>query len=106
MCFQVYAQVYSQVQVLFKDAPDLLAEFKVFLPAVGGHGAGSGFAGALPPPPIGDGGWQEEHSKKSSKQEVVPATKRKKRADKETASAPQAIAPAAKGSSGRVSHSK
>ena len=33
---QVYAQVYAQVQVLFKDAPDLLAEFKDFLPATGG----------------------------------------------------------------------
>lgn len=30
------SQVYVQVQMLFKDAPDLLAEFKDFLPEVAG----------------------------------------------------------------------
>jgi histone deacetylase complex regulatory component SIN3 len=31
------SQVFAQVQVLFKDAPDLLAEFKDFLPSASGE---------------------------------------------------------------------
>lgn len=54
----VYAQVYAQVQVLFKDDADLLSEFKDFLPAAGG-------AGGFPAPPspsnfgvaTGDAAW-------------------------------------------------
>ncbi|KAF9567836.1 hypothetical protein CPC08DRAFT_680594 [Agrocybe pediades] len=43
-------QVYVQVQMLFKDAPDLLAEFKDFLPEAVPVGMGPGVA-ILPQPP-------------------------------------------------------
>ncbi|KAJ3220080.1 Transcriptional regulatory protein sin3 [Dinochytrium kinnereticum] len=52
-------EVYSQVQVLFKNAPDLLDEFKQFLPdtsAPGGGGApgGRGASTGVRMPPIGN----------------------------------------------------
>ncbi|TFK41885.1 histone deacetylase complex, SIN3 component [Crucibulum laeve] len=47
-------QVYPQVQMLFRDAPDLLAEFKAFLPeAVAGAAAAGGIA--ILPQPLGPG---------------------------------------------------
>lgn len=49
------SQVYAQVQVLFKDAPELVEEFKAFLPEVMGHPGAppAGFAGTVPHPPGG-----------------------------------------------------
>ncbi|CAG8810198.1 10578_t:CDS:2, partial [Gigaspora rosea] len=40
--------VYSQVQVLFKNAPDLLDEFKQFLPDTSGNVASGGLFGPIP----------------------------------------------------------
>jgi len=40
-------QVYAQVQVLFKSAPDLLEEFKQFLPDNSGNFPSGGLFGAL-----------------------------------------------------------
>ncbi|KAF0493793.1 Paired amphipathic helix protein pst1 [Gigaspora margarita] len=41
-------EVYSQVQVLFKNAPDLLDEFKQFLPDTSGNVASGGLFGPIP----------------------------------------------------------
>ncbi|KAK7031418.1 histone deacetylase complex, SIN3 component [Favolaschia claudopus] len=66
------SQVYVQVQHLFKDAPDLMAEFKAFLPEMGG----AMFSG----PSLSQGGWPtpdaalEKPAKKPAQQ-----PKRKKR---------------------------
>jgi paired amphipathic helix protein Sin3a len=53
--FLAQSQVYVQVQLLFKDAPDLLAEFKDFLPEAVGAGPGQGGVVILPQPPGGPG---------------------------------------------------
>ncbi|KAF8226309.1 hypothetical protein L208DRAFT_1302590 [Tricholoma matsutake] len=45
------SQVYVQVQHLFKDAPDLLIEFKDFLPDAASTGAGQSGLPILPQPP-------------------------------------------------------
>lgn len=79
------AQVYLQVQHLFKDAPDLLSEFKVFLGEVIGGPAQSGPV-LLPQPGGGGGGtspWLPPANTASSPG-VAPAkkpqsSKRKKR---------------------------
>ena len=53
LTFIAQSQVYMQVQVLFKDAPDLLAEFKDFLPEVTVAVAGtSNMVDILPPTAI------------------------------------------------------
>jgi len=44
-----------QVQDLFKDAPDLLSEFKDFLPEIAGPAAPTGVVGMVPQPPGGPG---------------------------------------------------
>lgn len=64
-------QVYAQVQLLFKDAPDLLGEFKKFLPElmnVNNPGMDANFAGIMPAgvPPSG-GAWANEAGASSSK---------------------------------------
>ncbi|CAG8457167.1 18416_t:CDS:10 [Racocetra fulgida] len=41
-------EVYSQVQILFKNAPDLLDEFKQFLPDTSGNVASGGLFGPIP----------------------------------------------------------
>ncbi|KAF9059889.1 hypothetical protein BDP27DRAFT_1385647 [Rhodocollybia butyracea] len=69
------SQVYVQVQVLFKDAPDLLAEYKDFLPEVTGH--------AAPQSGVGPGSQQWENSnsaspEKGAKKPAAPSAKRKK----------------------------
>ncbi|KAI9028606.1 hypothetical protein DFJ74DRAFT_659454 [Hyaloraphidium curvatum] len=46
-------EVYNQVQILFKGAPDLLEEFKQFLPDNNAPNAGGGLFG--PPPSMGSG---------------------------------------------------
>ncbi|KAF7327445.1 Histone deacetylase complex, SIN3 component [Mycena kentingensis (nom. inval.)] len=79
------SQVYVQVQQLFKDAPDLLGEFKAFLPELGGS--------MLPQ----HTSWPDASDK--SRKAPVPAPKRKKRAEKDTTPVPQpkpAVRPAKK----------
>lgn len=96
---QVYAQVYAQVQVLFKDAPDLLAEFKDFLPATGG----GSFSGGRPSsPPINDVVMQD-NERRPTKTEGSAAAKRKKRPTEKDQAAPQiSSAPAKLTGSSRV----
>ncbi|KAF5366942.1 hypothetical protein D9757_010834 [Collybiopsis confluens] len=85
------SQVYVQVQILFKDAPDLLAEFKDFLPEVVGGLSNSGHPSTpsiIPGsnPNHGDtptGGSPDKGTKKASS-----STKRKKRPEKESTPAP------------------
>ncbi|KII93988.1 hypothetical protein PLICRDRAFT_99544 [Plicaturopsis crispa FD-325 SS-3] len=68
------SQVYVQVQILFKDAPDLLGEFKDFLPEVLGVGsAASGTIGILPQP-----SGMDTHGPSWSKPEVGLASDREK----------------------------
>ncbi|KAI9057085.1 hypothetical protein FKP32DRAFT_1584352 [Trametes sanguinea] len=53
---QDQSQVYAQVQMLFKDAPDLMDEFKDFLPeASAPPGPPAGLVGILPQPTAGPG---------------------------------------------------
>lgn len=91
------SQVYVQVQVLFKDAPDLLAEFKDFLPEITGGIPHPG--NAIMPPPSGAGPssqpWNNSNDsapvspEKVSKKPVAPGVKRKKRViEKEPTPAP------------------
>ncbi|KAI0375440.1 hypothetical protein BV20DRAFT_960592 [Pilatotrama ljubarskyi] len=85
---QDQSQVYAQVQMLFKDAPDLMAEFKDFLPEASApptHPAG--LVGILPQPTAGPGvpgtfGQPElAQADKSAKQ----PNRRRKRPEKEPA---------------------
>ncbi|KAJ7185593.1 histone deacetylase complex, SIN3 component [Mycena filopes] len=68
------SQVYVQVTHLFKDAPDLLGEFKVFLPEMIG---GQGGLVLLPQPPSAP--WPDPSMDKPMKKTAQPV-KRKKRA--------------------------
>ncbi|KAL0951709.1 hypothetical protein HGRIS_008384 [Hohenbuehelia grisea] len=91
------SQVYVQVQMLFKDAPDLLDEFKDFLPEVLGipsvHPAGSA---NVPSPSTAQGvtppQWtQPEMSSaadKAPKRAAAPKRKKRPVAEKETTPAP------------------
>lgn len=96
------SQVYVQVQLLFKDAPDLLSEFKDFLPEALGPGAApSGVVGILPQPPGGLGGtgssWGQlegstsgamDRTDKSAKKAIPPSKRRKRPAEKDTTPVP------------------
>lgn len=87
--------VYTQVQVLFKDAPDLLAEFKDFLPEIGMMHSGG--IPIIPHPITGTSGaptssWNvppdaspEKPSKKPGQQ---PAKRKKRVPDKDTTPVP------------------
>ncbi|KAG1757835.1 hypothetical protein EDB19DRAFT_1624058 [Suillus lakei] len=82
------SQVYVQVQVLFKDAQDLLSEFKDFLPEV--SMALNGAVGILPQPTSGPGvpaPWVDAGDK-SGKKTQLPPKKRRKAPEKETTPAP------------------
>lgn len=88
------AQVYLQVQHLFKDAPDLLAEFKVFLGEVAGPRNENGIV--ILPQPSGGGAspWIPPDNTASSpavaSAKKPPSSKRKKRAmEKEPTPVPQ-----------------
>ncbi|KAJ3778271.1 hypothetical protein FB446DRAFT_658434 [Lentinula raphanica] len=90
------SQVYVQVQVLFKDAPDLLAEFKDFLPEVTGGLSHPG-NGAPMGMPSGSGPssqpWNNPNDsgspEKAPKKAVNSGAKRKKRvSEKEPTPAP------------------
>lgn len=83
-------QVYLQVQHLFKDAPDLLAEFKVFLGEVSGPQSGPVI---LPQPSGGASPWIPPDNTASSPAVAAKkpqSSKRKKRVmDKEPTPVPQ-----------------
>jgi paired amphipathic helix protein Sin3a len=105
------SQVYVQVQHLFKDAPDLLLEFKDFLPDAVSAGAGPSGLSILPHPPGGTGPpsvpWSQPEASNSSPAEKAakkPAQplKRKKRVP-EQESTP---VPPAKTASSRVTTSR
>ncbi|KAI0324037.1 hypothetical protein GY45DRAFT_1314444 [Cubamyces sp. BRFM 1775] len=91
---QDQSQVYAQVQMLFKDAPDLMDEFKDFLPEAAApptHPAG--LVGILPQPTAGPGmpgSFGQPDSTQAEKTTKQP-TRRRKRAEKEPA-APQKTA--------------
>ncbi|KAF8079008.1 histone deacetylase complex, SIN3 component [Lyophyllum atratum] len=97
------SQVYSQVQLLFKDAPDLLAEFKDFLPEAVAAAPGQG-PPILPQPPTVSGPaaavWNQPEvqssspAEKGTKKVAVPAKRKKRGAEKETTPIPPAkVAP-------------
>ena len=87
------------MQVLFKDAPDLLAEFQAFLPITGG-----GLAGAPgSPASFNDVAWSEAVEKKGGKGESSAPKRKKRPAEKEIAPAhPAASAPKSNASRVRV----
>ncbi|KAJ7201426.1 histone deacetylase complex, SIN3 component [Mycena pura] len=77
------SQVYVQVQHLFKDAPDLLGEFKAFLPEISG---GQNMV-VLPQPPSV---WpQSEVVDKALKKSVQPAKRKKRILEKDPTPVPQ-----------------
>lgn len=86
------AEVYAQVTILFNNAPDLLDEFKQFLPENGSGGALGSFmqaAGAqsmLAPP----GSQEKPISKRSVKDKdtMPPAAQKKRRGQADPAKAP------------------
>ncbi|KAH7923892.1 hypothetical protein BV22DRAFT_1035800 [Leucogyrophana mollusca] len=89
------SQVYVQVQVLFKDAPDLLSEFKDFLPEVSLALSGpSGVVGILPQPgPNMSAPWATDvHGQgaleKGAKKPAASAKKRRKAPEKDTTPVP------------------
>jgi paired amphipathic helix protein Sin3a len=96
------SQVYAQVQVLFKDAPELLEEFKAFLPDVMGVHAGPqpGFVGVLPQPPggavVNGSQWGPVETASATGSAKAPAKRKKKPAEEVP------IPPSAKSSSSRV----
>lgn len=84
------------MQSLFKDAPDLLSEFKKFLPIDGGAPFGA--------EPFGDPSWPEMEVKKIPKPDVAPPpAKRRKRPEKEIQPTPASVAPPPKTGASRVS---
>jgi len=77
-------QVYAQVSILFADAPDLLSEFKDFLPEISGTALPSGnLVGILPQPSCNSGPsssiWNQEASATSPAPPKIPASRRRKR---------------------------
>lgn len=92
------------VQGLFKDAPDLLSEFKDFLPEITGPSAPSGVVGIVPQPPGGPGvsgpSWsQTDNANAASKKPLPPLKRRRKPVEKDTTPVPPA-----KASANRVRH--
>jgi paired amphipathic helix protein Sin3a len=95
------SQVNVQVQMLFKDAPDLLSEFKDFLPQVLDMGSTpSGSVGILPqtggigPGAPGSSSWGHGDGGSSSldkaKKLIAPLRRKKRPAEKEPTPAPSA----------------
>ncbi|KAL4269176.1 Transcriptional regulatory protein Sin3-like protein [Pleurotus pulmonarius] len=90
------SQVYVQVQMLFKDAPDLLAEFKDFLPEVGVGGAlGSNAIGLMPAPGHPDSPWAQPSAADKSKKRIPGVQPKRKRrtAEKEPTPVPVPLPP-------------
>ncbi|KIK70594.1 hypothetical protein GYMLUDRAFT_65815 [Collybiopsis luxurians FD-317 M1] len=104
------SQVYVQVQVLFKDAPDLLAEFKDFLPEVAGGLAHPG--NTLMPSVAGPiaqyadvplNGSPDKGAKKAS----TSGVKRRKRTEKEPTPVPHPPKPApSRSKKPKIAHNK
>ncbi|OCH87472.1 hypothetical protein OBBRIDRAFT_814100 [Obba rivulosa] len=92
------SQVYAQVQMLFKDAPDLMAEFRDFLPeAMAPSAQQSGLVSILPQNAGATSSWAAGEASASGADKSKATSRRRKRApEKEPA------APAQKTSSGRV----
>ncbi|KAH7886015.1 hypothetical protein F5I97DRAFT_1877064 [Phlebopus sp. FC_14] len=89
------SQVYVQVQALFKDAPDLLAEFKDFLPEASmAFSAPTGVTGILPQSSAGPGisaSWTDASladKDKAKKPTAAAARKRRKAPEKDTTPVP------------------
>lgn len=85
--------MYSQVQLLFKDAPDLLAEFKDFLPdASMAFTPPAGGSTILTQPTLGPAvpaQWSDIDKDKFSKKPVVSAPKKRRKApEKDTTPVP------------------
>ena len=90
------------VQGLFKDAPELLAEFKDFLPEIAGQPAPSGVVGILPQPSGGPGiagssPWGVDSDRdKVSKKPIAPLNKRRRKpVEKDTTPVPPPPKPSA-----------
>ncbi|KAH9950932.1 hypothetical protein B0H21DRAFT_720471 [Amylocystis lapponica] len=86
------SQVYVQVQMLFKDAPDLMDEFRDFLPNVGGsssHNAGE-IRGILPNPATSSGAWAQTDAPAPEKATKAPSRRRKRPAGKDAADSSKA----------------
>ncbi|KAG6868490.1 hypothetical protein C0993_002028 [Termitomyces sp. T159_Od127] len=91
------SQVYVQVQLLFKDAPDLLDEFKDFLPEAVASGQNQGLA--ILPQPVAPGSvptWVPPENQSSSpgektaKKAAIPNKRKKRGAEKEPTPVPPA----------------
>ncbi|KAH8099312.1 hypothetical protein BXZ70DRAFT_943231 [Cristinia sonorae] len=87
------SQVFAQVSMLFKNAPDLMEEFKDFLPEAMGPGAQhTGLIGIMPHPtgpgwdPAGGPSPMVDGGEKAAK--VPPSRRRKRAADKEPVAPP------------------
>ncbi|EMD41871.1 hypothetical protein CERSUDRAFT_42152 [Gelatoporia subvermispora B] len=92
------SQVYAQVQMLFKDAPDLMAEFKDFLPeAMPPAAQQAGLASILPQNAGTTSAWTAVEGTPTTVEKAKPSSRRRKRGpEKEPAASAQ------KASSGRV----
>ncbi|KAI8981231.1 hypothetical protein BD414DRAFT_492058 [Trametes punicea] len=91
---QDQSQVYAQVQMLFKDAPDLMDEFKDFLPEAAAPPAHpAGLVGILPQPTAGPGmpGSFVQPEPLQADKAAKTQSRRRKRPEKEPA-APQKAA--------------
>lgn len=90
--FPIQSQVYAQVQLLFKDAPDLLAEFKDFLPEASMAFTASAGVPSILTPTFGPGvpaQWSDMDKDKITKKPVVSAPrKRRKAPEKDTTPVP------------------
>ncbi|TFK94930.1 hypothetical protein K466DRAFT_475201 [Polyporus arcularius HHB13444] len=89
---QDQSQVYAQVQMLFKDAPDLMDEFKDFLPEAVPPMHQLGLVGILPQPATGPGvpGSFAPPEPPAAEKSTKPQNKRRKRPEKEPAAPPKA----------------
>ncbi|KZT08526.1 uncharacterized protein LAESUDRAFT_648466 [Laetiporus sulphureus 93-53] len=75
------SQVYAQVQMLFKNAPDLMEEFRDFLPeALAPATQSVGLVGILPHPTGGPGAWSQGEASTSTGEKGRTPTRRRKRA--------------------------
>ncbi|KAH9944008.1 uncharacterized protein BXZ73DRAFT_86987 [Epithele typhae] len=86
------SQVYAQVQMLFKDAPDLMDEFKDFLPEAVPPSHPAGLVGILPQPMAGPGvpGPFAHPEPSASDKGSKPQSRRRKRPEKEPVPPPKA----------------
>ncbi|KAH9835880.1 uncharacterized protein C8Q71DRAFT_797373 [Rhodofomes roseus] len=88
------SQVYAQVQMLFKDAPDLMQEFRDFLPeAFGPSAQAAGLVGILPQPPNPSSPWGQADgppSTSADKGTKAPSRRRKRVAEKDPPGAQKA----------------